>query len=371
MTVLEWDKVGERFYETGIDRAVLYLPDGTYAAWNGLTGLDDGTNSELKSYYMDGVKFLERVTPGEFVGKLKALTYPDEFEKVLGVSPFVSPGLYFHEQPPKKFGLTYRTKIGNDLTEEYGYVINILYNLSAVPDSISRDSMKETISPEEFSWALTATPVSPSGFRPTARISIKSTETSPAVLTAIENILYGTATTSPRLPSIDEVTTIFKEIGALLITQLGDGHWRATDLDDSYISMVDSTTFDISDANITWKNPYTYSISDTFVHNLANPALASFTLRAANNSIWAVTITTDGTIDVSASVSDIHTLNSVKLKSPSGDGWSITATDDGTLNISSIPPQTYYLDEIRMNSSDNNVWLVTATNDGYIDVSEE
>lgn len=27
MAVLQWDKAGERFYETGVDHGVLYLPD--------------------------------------------------------------------------------------------------------------------------------------------------------------------------------------------------------------------------------------------------------------------------------------------------------------------------------------------------------
>ena len=42
MSTLVWDKTGQRFYETGVDHGVLYLPDsfGAYVdgvAWNGLT----------------------------------------------------------------------------------------------------------------------------------------------------------------------------------------------------------------------------------------------------------------------------------------------------------------------------------------------
>ncbi len=46
MAKLFWDNVGERFYETGVDHGVLYLPDssGTYVtgvAWNGLTSVSE------------------------------------------------------------------------------------------------------------------------------------------------------------------------------------------------------------------------------------------------------------------------------------------------------------------------------------------
>ena len=43
MARLEWDKTGERLYETGTDRGVLYVAsNGAYptgVAWNGLTGV--------------------------------------------------------------------------------------------------------------------------------------------------------------------------------------------------------------------------------------------------------------------------------------------------------------------------------------------
>ena len=41
----------------------------------------------------------------------------------------------YHEQPPKSFSLSYRTRIGNDIEgAEYGYKIHILYNIIANPD---------------------------------------------------------------------------------------------------------------------------------------------------------------------------------------------------------------------------------------------
>ena len=86
MPVLVWDEVGKRTYQTGVDRGVLYLFDKTVVAWNGLVDVEESPSSELKSFFLDGVKFLENLTPGDFIGKLKAFTYPDEFDSVNGIA---------------------------------------------------------------------------------------------------------------------------------------------------------------------------------------------------------------------------------------------------------------------------------------------
>lgn len=208
MTPLTWDAPGDRIYQTGIDRGVLYLPDGTVAAWNGLTSIEETANDALTSYYYDGVKVYDEITPGDFSGKLKAFTYPDEFERVLGTSR--TDGLAFHDQPPQIFSLSYRTKVGND-TEgpDYAYRLHILYNLVVNPDSFSYSSKAAVATPVEFSWNISATPPNMSQHRPTAHLSIDSLETSLTVLQEIENSLYGTPTTNPGLPTVQDIATLF------------------------------------------------------------------------------------------------------------------------------------------------------------------
>lgn len=208
MTALTWDKPGDRYYQTGVDRGVLYLPDGTAIAWNGITSVEDTANSTLTSYYMDGVKYLDEISPGDFSGVLKAYTYPEEFEAVQGKE--ISAGLYFHDQPPKQFSLSYRTKVGNDLDGlEYGYKLHVLYNLVANPASSSFASKAASVTPIEFSWTLSATPPAMSHHRPTAHISLDSTGVSPEILTEIENSLYGTPTSDPALLQPSDIATLF------------------------------------------------------------------------------------------------------------------------------------------------------------------
>lgn len=216
MTTLVWDKIGERIYQSGVDHGVLYLrndeDDETITAvpWNGLTGIEESSNSELRSFYLDGIKYLENLTPGDFLGKLKAFTYPDEFDLVNGIANPV-PGLAYYEQPSKSFNLSYRTRVGNDVEGiEHGYKIHILYNILAVPDSQGFETFQDSgIQPIEFTWSLTGTPPKLEGFRPTVHVSMDSTKISPDAFEQLEIILYGTIGTDPYLPTIEEITSLF------------------------------------------------------------------------------------------------------------------------------------------------------------------
>lgn len=208
MTKLVWDKVEDRIYQTGVDRGVLYLSDGTAAAWNGLTSIDEKFSQVSKSYYLDGIKYLEHVLPGDFSAQLKAFTYPDAFERVNGVASDGS-GLFVHDQRPMSFGLSYRTLIGDAVFgTERGYKIHLLYNIKANPDSSAYASLDAGTKPIEFGWDLSGTPVATMGYRPTAHLSLDSTKLTSSKLAQIEDILYGTSTVNPRLPLFQELSTL-------------------------------------------------------------------------------------------------------------------------------------------------------------------
>lgn len=267
MTTLVWDTVGERVFQTGVDRGVLYLRDDVAVSWSGLIGVEESPESELKSFYLDGVKYLQNLTPGEFLGKLKAYTYPKEFDTVIGIDT-PAPGISFHEQPPESFNLTYRTRVGNDLQGvDFGYKIHLLYNLFAKPDSYGFDTIDSSVNPIEFSWDLSGTPVKFDKMKPMVHITIDSTTAPPDSLSTLEDMLYGTDDSTPTFPTIIEVALIFGFMGPLTIVDNGDGSWTATDLGTefvtTYISMLDSTTFEIDHADVTYLDADTYEISST------------------------------------------------------------------------------------------------------------
>jgi hypothetical protein len=216
MTALVWDKVGERRYETGIDRGVLYLPNGVAVPWNGLTGLTENRTREVKSFYTDGVKYLDHYSAGDFAANLTAFTYPDELEPLLGDSEYL-PGVSVYDQRPQMFNLTYRTQIGNDLDPDAGYKIHILWNLLAVPADAQFSSGGADVSPVPFSWSLTATPSQMFGARPTAHISLNSLRMNATALAAVEAVLYGTDgtedvdPTDPMLPTLVDLLTFISD----------------------------------------------------------------------------------------------------------------------------------------------------------------
>jgi hypothetical protein len=264
MTALVWDKSGERTYQTGVDRGVLYLQNGSGVAWNGITSVEETSTVELKSFYLDGVKYLDNILPGDFSGKLKAFTYPEEFDSVNGIVS-AADGLFFYDQPSKSFNLSYRTRVGNDLDGiDHGYKIHLLYNLVADPDTVVFPTLTGTaLQPIEFSWTLSGTPPRTGKYRPTVHVAIDSNDTPLEVLQGIEDILYGSADSDPYFPSMNELLDLFASLGSLVIIDNGDGTWKAIDASDNYVTMVNPTTFQIDNANVVYLDATTYQISTT------------------------------------------------------------------------------------------------------------
>jgi hypothetical protein len=204
MTVLAWDGLGDKVWETGVDRGVLYLEDGTGVPWNGLTAVEDRTNSTTTPLYWDGVKFNDIVVVGDFVGSLKAYTYPDEFMEYEGIQE-VNAGLYVTGQTPKMFGLSWRTKIGNDVSQTLGYKIHICSNLTDGPTTRAFKTNSDTMQAVEFEWLLSAIPSYIPGYRHTPHLMFDTSKSTPEFIADIEAILYGSDTTDPELPPLENL----------------------------------------------------------------------------------------------------------------------------------------------------------------------
>jgi hypothetical protein len=208
---LTWDEVGERRYETGVDRGVLYLPDNTGAyiegyAWNGLTTVTESpSGAESNPQYADNIKYLNLVSAEEFGATIEAFTYPDEFGQCDGTAE-PQPGIYIGQQGRRSFGLAYRTRIGNDLDgTDHGYRLHLVYGALAAPSEKAYATINDSPEAITFSWEVTTTPVSVDGFKPTALLTIDSTKVAADDLAALEEILYGTESDDARLPLPDEV----------------------------------------------------------------------------------------------------------------------------------------------------------------------
>lgn len=206
MTAIVWDQVGERRFETGIDHGVLYLPAAV--PWNGLVAVTEDNGGEVKEYFQDGDKFMQRRVLGSYSGKISAFTYPDELEGAMG-NPEFTAGVNLHDQRPSWFNLSYRTREGDDLDPDAGYKIHIIYNVMVTPSSVTFDTLKGgTAEPETFDFDISTVPVGLSGHRATSHISINSRRLDPEKLSDLEDTIYGTVSTSPSLPSLSSLLGI-------------------------------------------------------------------------------------------------------------------------------------------------------------------
>ena len=211
---LLWDQVGERRYETGVDQGVLYIPtDGVYSAgyaWNGLTAVNESpSGAEATPVYADNMKYLNLTSAEDFGGTIEALTYPSQFEQCDGTAT-PQPGVSVGQQERKPFGFSYRTRLGNDTVGDgLGYKIHLAYGAKASPTEKAYNTVNETPEATPFSWEFSTTPVAITGLKPSAILTIDSTKVTAANLQALEDALYGTAGTEPRLPLPDEVIAMF------------------------------------------------------------------------------------------------------------------------------------------------------------------
>ena len=215
MTALVWDQIGDRLYETGVDHGVLYLPDsnGVYingVPWNGLTSVSEApSGAEANAQYADNIKYLNLISAEELGATIEAFTYPDEFAQFDGVST-PTPGVAIGQQRRGSFGLSYRTRLGNDLLgDDYGYKLHLMYGCQAAPSEKAYATVNDSPEAIALSWEISTTPVAVSGMRPTSIVVIDSTKVDADALAALELILYGTVGVDPRLPTPDEIVSIF------------------------------------------------------------------------------------------------------------------------------------------------------------------
>lgn len=211
---LVWDKTGERLYETGVEKGVLYpAVDGAYpkgVVWNGLTSVSESpSGAEPTALYADNIKYLNLMSNEEFGATIEAYTYPDEFAACDGSAEIAS-GVMVGQQKRSAFGLSYVTKLGNDVDlSDYGYKLHLIYGGLASPSEKGYSTVNDSPEAITFSWEVSTTPVEVPGFKPTASVVIDSTKVSKAELAKLEDILYGTEDAEPRLPLPAELITIF------------------------------------------------------------------------------------------------------------------------------------------------------------------
>lgn len=213
---LEWDKAGERQFETGVSKAVLYpqATDGSYpagVAWNGITGITESpSGAEPTALWADNIKYGNLMSAEEFAATIEAYMYPDEFAVCNGEASLNGiKGVTIGQQKRQPFGLSYQTLIGNDTEgDAYGYKIHLIYGCMAAPSERAHQTVNDSPEAETMSWEVSTTPVNVKGAKPTAHLTINSTTVDAAKLAAIEDVLYGSTDKEATLPLPDAIAEL-------------------------------------------------------------------------------------------------------------------------------------------------------------------
>ena len=233
MTKVAWNESGERMFEAGVDRGVLYVDPTKGVAWNGLISVAEApAGGATTPLYIDGQRYFNDQAIEEFEATITAYMYPDEFDVCDGAQS-VNNGLSAMHQVRRPFSLSYRTLVGNDVDgQDHGYKIHLVYGALAEPSQRSNNSLSDSIDPFNFSWRIVTVAPRFTGYRPTSHFVVDSRDTPPELLSTVEEILYGSDLSNPRIPNVPELLSIFTSFEAAVFDA---GH-----LTDTYYLTIDA-----------------------------------------------------------------------------------------------------------------------------------
>lgn len=223
MARLTWDAAEDRIYETGVDRVVLfkYGTNGysTGVAWNGVTGVTESPEgADANDIYADNIKYLSLISAENWKGTIKAYTYPKEFSECMGEYEYddgTRKGVFFGQQPHVKFGVAWRTIVGNAVQgDAYGFKLHVAYGLTAAPSERDHATVNDSPEATEFSWEINSIPEAfttkftgdSDVLKPVSHIVVDSVDNA-EVYSWLEDKLFGTVSTNPTLPTPDDFVT--------------------------------------------------------------------------------------------------------------------------------------------------------------------
>lgn len=213
--LLVWNVSTLKFYESGLDRGVLYVRDGSGnyplgVAWEGLINLAEKPGgAEPTDLWANNVKYAQLISSEIFDGSIEAYTYPDEFLVCDGIEIAVA-GMTIGQQARTAFGMSYRTWVGNEAAgQEDGYKLHVIYGCLIQPSEVSRATINDSPEAATFSWEFKTTPAAMTGELPVSKITIDSRTLGTPEMTAVKDALWGVDTpTDAYLPLPDALLTL-------------------------------------------------------------------------------------------------------------------------------------------------------------------
>lgn len=228
---LNWPRLQEYQIDIGIDRGVIYPSSNEKPyAFTGLISVTENTEFSQRPIYFDGQKIGRVKSDGSFSGSLESLTE-----------------LASTKRP---FGLSYRIR-DND---HNNYKINIIYNVIPLSETKAHD---HAISTHKIDFATL--PINVIDEIKTSRLIIDTDIAYSWTLTALEEVLYGSVSQDPRLPTPNEIYQIFEDNSILQIIDLGDGSFKAIG-PDNVVTQIDDSSYSINWPSVIQLTEDTYRI---------------------------------------------------------------------------------------------------------------
>lgn len=213
--LLKWNESALKVFESGLDRGVLYVRDGSGdyplgVAWEGLMSLTEKPGgAEITDLWANNAKYAQLVSTEIFDGSFEAYTYPEEFLECDGAEEAVA-GMLISQQGRSAFGLSYRTYLGSEAAGQMAnYKIHVIYGCIAQPSEVSRMTINDSPEAATFSWEFKTTPAAMAGELPVSKITIDASALGAPELILVETALYGTDPTPVGyLPLPDALLTM-------------------------------------------------------------------------------------------------------------------------------------------------------------------
>ena len=215
-TIISWDEAGKRNYNTGVDMVALFVKNGTTygkpVAFNGVTAVNESpSGAESNKIYADNHEYLNLISKEEFACTLEAYAKPLEFDSCEGIKCGSKAGheyIKYTQQPRSKFGLAYRTLIGNDTTaaeaniitdsssvSNKNFIIHLVYECSAGVSSKDHATVNDSPEAATFSWEISTSKkvytINNKNYE-LAHIEIDCSNLSDVKVTSLLNAIYGT-----------------------------------------------------------------------------------------------------------------------------------------------------------------------------------
>lgn len=236
MTRLVWDALDAREFSFGVEKGVLYPKNSSPVVWNGLVSVsEEPDDAEAKVYYYDGESYVKQRASEGFAASIDAVTYPDVLDDEV------------------VFDFSY------SVNTQDGTAIHLVYNARLVQTDKTHSTMNNQAEIETFSWRMTTIPERINPYRATAHLVISTTRSNQSTLASLTDLLYGTDTSEPSMPTVEEVIGLYDGTAIFVVTDNGDGTWTATG-PDSWFEMLDATTFKITSPSAEYIDSETYRI---------------------------------------------------------------------------------------------------------------